>query len=192
MVAPNDIDEVGPACVNTGRLWAGGAATAIVAALAVVAGVLIARGVLGVPVLAPAAAGNFGDSSTAVYALLAAGCALLATGLLHVLLLGAPRPLSFFVWITGLADVIVAAAPFTQPAPLASKIFTAIINIVVGVAVITCCQESGAAPPGQRTCPVRIGRYPLADQPGRSTHAGGTSSHPSDTPGQRPSSGSAK
>ena len=85
------------------------------AALAVVAGVLIARGVLGVPVLAPAAAGNSGDSSTAVYALLAAGCALLATGLLHVLLLGAPRPLSFFVWITGLADVIVAAAPFTQP-----------------------------------------------------------------------------
>jgi hypothetical protein len=135
--SPNDIDEAGPACVNTGRLWAGGAATAIVAALAVVAGVLIARGVLGVPVLAPAAAGNFGDSSTAVCALLAAGCALLATGLLHVLLLGAPRPLSFFVWITGLADVIVAAAPFTQPAPLASKIFAAIINIVVGVAVIT-------------------------------------------------------
>ena len=61
----------------------------------------------------------------------------MATGLLHVLLLGAPRPLSFFVWITGLADVIVAAAPFTQPALLASKIFTAIINIVVGVAVIT-------------------------------------------------------
>jgi len=40
MVAPDDIDEAGPACVNTGRLWAGGAATAIVAALAVVAGVL--------------------------------------------------------------------------------------------------------------------------------------------------------
>jgi hypothetical protein len=38
MVAPNDIDEAGPVCVNTGRLWAGGAATAIVAALAVVAG----------------------------------------------------------------------------------------------------------------------------------------------------------
>jgi len=143
-------------------------------------------------VLAPAAAGNFGDSSTAVYALLAAGCALLATGLLHVLLLGAPRPLSFFVWITGLADVIVAAAPFTQPAPLASKIFTAIINIVVGVAVITLLSGVGrsAARPG--TCPVRTGRYPLAEQPGRSTHAGGTSSHPSDTPGQRPSLGSAK
>jgi hypothetical protein len=31
----------------------------------------------------------------------------------------------------------VAAAPFTQPAPLASKIFTAIINIIAGVAVIS-------------------------------------------------------
>jgi hypothetical protein len=27
--------------------------------------------------------------------------------------------------------------PFTQPAPLASKVFTAIINIIVGVAVIS-------------------------------------------------------
>jgi hypothetical protein len=83
------------------------------------------------------AASDFGDSSTAVYARLAAGCALLATALLHVLLLGTPRPFTFFAWITGLADVVAAAAPFTQPAPLASKIFTAIINIVVGVAVIS-------------------------------------------------------
>ena len=59
------------------------------------------------------------------------------TALLHVLLLGTPRPFTFFAWITGLADVVAAAAPFTQPAPLASKIFTAIINIAVGVAVIS-------------------------------------------------------
>ena len=87
--------------------------------------------------IAPRAASNFGNSSTAVYAGLAAGCALLATALLHVLLLGTPRPTAFFIWITSLADVIVAAAPFTQPAPLASKVFTAIINIVVGVMVIS-------------------------------------------------------
>jgi hypothetical protein len=29
------------------------------------------------------------------------------------------------------------AAPFTQPAPLASKVFTAVINVVVGIAVIS-------------------------------------------------------
>jgi hypothetical protein len=137
MVAPEDMDEAWQVRVNAGRLWAGGAATAVVAALAVAAGVLITRGVLSIPVLAPKTANNFGNSSTAVYALLAAGSALLATALLHVLLLGTPRPFAFFAWITALGDVAAAAAPFTQPAPLASKVFTAIINIVVGVAVIS-------------------------------------------------------
>jgi uncharacterized membrane protein len=45
--------------------------------------------------------------------------------------------LAFFVWITALADLAVAAAPFTPPAPLASKVFTAVINVVVGIAVIS-------------------------------------------------------
>jgi hypothetical protein len=31
----------------------------------------------------------------------------------------------------------VVAAPFGQPAPLASKVFTAVINLVAGVAVIS-------------------------------------------------------
>ncbi len=69
---------------------------------------------------------------------MAAAGALLATGLLHVLLLGAPRPLSLFVWITGLAVIIIiATAPFSQPAMLSSKVFTAIINVVAGAAVIS-------------------------------------------------------
>jgi hypothetical protein len=109
MLTAEEMEPAGHIHVNTGRLWAGGIATAIVAALAVLAGVLITRGVLGIPVLAPKAASDFGDSSTAVYAGLAAGCALLATALLHVLLLGTPRPFTFFAWITGLADVIAAA-----------------------------------------------------------------------------------
>jgi hypothetical protein len=126
-----------PARVNAGRLWAGGIATAVVAALAVVAGVYIARNVLGVAVLAPKAAGSFGSSPTAVYAVVAGASALVATALLHVLLLGTPRPLNFFWWITALADVIAVAAPFAQPADLPSKIFTAVINLIVGVAVIS-------------------------------------------------------
>jgi Na+/phosphate symporter len=113
---------------------------------------------LGIPVLAHRAANNFGNSSTAVYAGLAAGCALLATALLHVLLLGTPRPAAFFIWITSLADVAVAAAPFTQPAPLASKVFTAIINIVVGVAVISLL--SGVA-----RAAVRPADMPSPDRP---------------------------
>ncbi len=94
----------------------------------------IARGILGIPVLAPKAAGSFGSSTTAVYAAVAAAGALLATGLLHILL---PRPLSFFTWITELADLILVVAPFSQPASLPSKVFTAVINLVAGVAVIS-------------------------------------------------------
>ena len=85
MITAEEMEPAGHVHVNAGRLWAGGVATAIVAALAVLAGVLITRGVLGIPVLAPKAASDFGESSTAVYAGLAAGCALLATALLHVL-----------------------------------------------------------------------------------------------------------
>jgi Protein of unknown function (DUF1269) len=81
------IEPPGPARLNAGRLWAGGVATAIVAALVVVAGVYIARGILGIPVLAPRAAGSLGSSTTAVYT--------------------------------------AVAAPFGQPGPLASKVFTA-------------------------------------------------------------------
>jgi hypothetical protein len=81
MITAEEMEPAGHVHVNAGRLWAGGVATAIVAALALLAGVLITRGVLGIPVLAPKAASDFGDSSTAVYAGLAAGCALLATAL---------------------------------------------------------------------------------------------------------------
>lgn len=136
MVTPSDSDTDRPS-LNAGRLWAGGIATAIVAALIVIVGVYIARGVLGIAVLAPKAASNFGNSSTAVYGGLAAAAALLATALLNVLLLGAPSPFAFFAWITGLATVAAAVAPFTQPASLESKLFTMVLNVVVGVAVIS-------------------------------------------------------
>lgn len=152
---PLDTEEVGPDTINPVRLWVGGFATAIVAALVVVVGVFIARGILGIPVLAPKAASNFGDSTTAVYASLAAGCTLVATALLHVLLLGAPRPLAFFAWITALADVAVAAAPFTQPASLPSKVFTAVINVVPARPPRPGPAAACAAPLSRRACSSR-------------------------------------
>jgi hypothetical protein len=69
--------------VDARRLWTGGAATALVAALVVLVGVLIARGLLDVPVLAPTSEGALGDASTFQLAGYAAAAALLATGLLH-------------------------------------------------------------------------------------------------------------
>lgn len=78
--------------VDGARLWTGALATALVAALVAVVGVLIARGLFDVPVLAPAREGALGDASTARLAILAAVAALLATGLMHLLLLSTPGP----------------------------------------------------------------------------------------------------
>src|SRR5439155_17087364 len=87
--------ETGPQrpAVDAVRLWTGGAATALVAALITVVGVLLVRGIFGVPVLAPKGKGVWGDASTAWYALGAAGAAIVATGLMHILLLYTPRPM---------------------------------------------------------------------------------------------------
>ena len=112
------------------------------------AGVLITRGVLGIPVLAPKRPTTSGTRLPRCTRSWPWAPRSWPPALLHLLLLGTPRPFAFFASITALADVIAAAAPFTQPAPLASKVFTAIINIVVGVAVISLFLESGAAPPG--------------------------------------------
>ena len=83
----------GPVGIDAGRLWTGGLATALVAALVALVGVLIARGLFDVPVLAPRREGMFGDvGTTARRAILAAVAALPATGLMHLLLLSTPRP----------------------------------------------------------------------------------------------------
>jgi hypothetical protein len=129
--------------VDAGTLWAGGLATAAVAALAYTVGVVIARGVLDVAVLAPSSAGVFGDASTWYFAAGAFVAALLATGLLHVLLLGTPRPFSFFAWIVGLVTTLVTVLPFTQDAELSAKLTTAAINLVVGVVIGTLLRGVG-------------------------------------------------
>jgi hypothetical protein len=121
--------------IDTGRLWAGGVATAVVAALAGVVGFLIFRGVLGIPVLAPSEDGAWGDASTAVYALCAALAALVATGLVLVLILFTPAPYMFFGWIMGLAVVAGIVAPFMSHAEPDAKVATAVINLILGVAI---------------------------------------------------------
>ncbi|MEE2036481.1 DUF6069 family protein [Nocardiopsis sp. CT-R113] len=131
--------------VNTTRLWSGGLATAVVAALVIFAGALVFRGVFDVPVLAPEEAGNLGDASTVAYALMAAVAALLATALMHLLLLSAPKAGTFFGWIVGLATAIAAVTPFSQGAEMPSQIATALINLVAGIAIITLLRSVGRA-----------------------------------------------
>jgi uncharacterized protein YhhL (DUF1145 family) len=121
--------------VDAARLWTGGLVTALVAALVAVVGVLIARGLFDVPVLAPTGEGALGNASTARLAMLAAVAALLATGLMHLLLLSAPRPFRFFTWIISLLTLVAVLAPFMTDAERATKVATAAIVLVIGVAI---------------------------------------------------------
>ena len=68
MAITEDTDVSQPAVLDMRRLWLGGVATAVVAALIVLVGVVIARGILGISVLAPATAGDLGTSATALIA----------------------------------------------------------------------------------------------------------------------------
>jgi hypothetical protein len=76
------------------RLWAGGVATAVVAALIGVVGILIIRGVLDIHVLAPASRGTWESTSALEYAGSAFVGGLVATGLMHLLLVTTPRALA--------------------------------------------------------------------------------------------------
>lgn len=123
--------------VNARTLWAGGAATALVAALVALVGVVIFRGLFDIPVLAPEREGVWVDASTGQLMILAAIAALAATGLMHLLLISTPRALSFFAWIVGLVTIAVTLAPFATGEELETKIATAAIYLVIGLAVIS-------------------------------------------------------
>ena len=131
--------------VDAGRLWAGGAATALVAALIAVVGVLLARGVFGVAVLAPAPAGAFGGSATAWYAVLAGLASLLATALVQLLIALAPRPMRFFSWMMVLATAVAVLLPVVTDISRDAKLAIAALNLVLGVAIATLVAGSAVA-----------------------------------------------
>jgi hypothetical protein len=162
--------------VAAGTLWAGGFATAVVAALAYTVGVVITRVLFDIPVLAPERDGALGDSTTWQLAVVAFGVALLATALMHLLLVVTPRPYSFFAWIMGLAVVLVTVMPFAQDAPTSSQIATAIINLVVGATITSLVRgvAARAIRPARRPAPSG---YPQA--------AGYRDSQPGDPYGPR-------
>ena len=149
--------------LEVGRLWAGGVATAVVAALIALVGVLIVRALLRIAVYAPAEAGAFGDSHTVVLCLTAAAAALAATGLLHLLLVATPRPLTYFSWIVGLLTAAATVLPFTYASSLPVAIAQALIHLVVGAAIGSLL--SGAAANATRTMHVPQNRFHVDDYP---------------------------
>ena len=81
---------------------------------------------------------------------MAAGAALVATGLIHLLLLFIPRPQQFFTWIMSLTTLAAVLLPFSTDAGVATKIATAAINLAIGVAI-------GSLVSGVATSAVRLG-----------------------------------
>src|SRR4051812_43450063 len=144
--------------VDAGRLWAGGAATAVVAALVALVGVLIGNAVLDVEMVAPPLL-PIGDSFALRYALTAAALALVATGLAHVLVLTTPRPRAFFSWIVGLATLVGAVLPFAADGSFGGKLATALVDLVLGLCVLSLLSSviartasvSRSTPPGERS-----------------------------------------
>ncbi|HVV21373.1 MAG TPA: DUF6069 family protein [Pseudonocardiaceae bacterium] len=117
------------------RLWAAGGATAVVAALAALVGILIARGLAHVAILAPRGDGAWGNASTWAYVVLSAVAGLLATGLLHFLMVTTPRASQFFGWIMGLLTVVAMVIPLSLVVSTDNKVATALLNLLIGLAI---------------------------------------------------------
>jgi hypothetical protein len=124
--------------VNVRSLWTGGAATALVAALVAIVGVLIIRGVLSIPIIAPAnTTGAIDYVGAGWLAGFAALGGLVATAVMHVLLLFAPQPMAFFGWIIGLVTLAFAVWPFTVRVGSDVRIANAVLHVVIGIAIGT-------------------------------------------------------
>jgi hypothetical protein len=137
--------------VDAGQLWAGGVATAVVAALVALAGILVCRWLFNVPLLAPRQDGAYGNVHTTGLVLAAAAAALIATAIAHLLLLSTPRPMTFFTWIVGLATVVMVLFPFSTGAPVSQKVATAAVDLVIGLAIGSLLSGVGARAVRRRT-----------------------------------------
>jgi hypothetical protein len=153
-------------------LWSGGVATAVVAGLIALVGVLVCRWLFNIPILAPKRDGAYGNAHTTTLVLIAFGAALIATLLAHLLLLSTPRPMVFFGWIVGLITVIVVVFPFRTGAVLSHKIATAVLYLIIGIAI-----GSLIAGVGERAT-----RRPAPPAPGGRDHPAG--GYPGQYPGQ--------
>ena len=144
MTIPMESPEPGPGSsrqVDARPLWSGGVATAVVAALIALVGILVSRWLFNISFLSPRREGAWGDASTAGYVFASIGSALVATALMHLLLLTTPYPRVFFGWIIGLATIVAVVFPFSTTAPVSQKIATGFINLVLGIAIGTLIAE---------------------------------------------------
>lgn len=117
----------------TYRLWAGGGATAVVAAGIGVVGVLLVRGLLGIPILSTK--GHLVDQAMAVVPITAGLAALAATALLHLLLLTTPRPTAFFGAICAIVIAIMVLQVFLVGGTVQEEVATSMLYVIIGVGI---------------------------------------------------------
>jgi hypothetical protein len=110
-------------------------ATALVAGGTGVVGVLLIRGVLDIPIFS--AKGRLVDQAIAVVPIWAGLAALVATALLHLLLVTTPRPMAFFGAIGAIVTAIVVLQVFLVGGRWEDKMATAMLYVVISVAVIS-------------------------------------------------------
>jgi hypothetical protein len=120
--------------IDAPRLWGGGLATAVVAALVAAVGVLVCRDLLHVKLVEPPLL-KITNSFAGNYAITAFVAALVATGLAHLLSVVTPRPRIFFGWIVALVTVVTMVLPFALEGNLKGKICAALINMVIGLCI---------------------------------------------------------
>lgn len=118
------------------RLWAGGVATAVVAAGIAFVGVLIIGNVLDVGIQTAGRSGALVDDAITIIPVAAGLAALAATALLHLLLLTTPRPATFFSALCFLVLVVLVLQVFLADGSWIDHIATAILYAGIGIAVV--------------------------------------------------------
>lgn len=126
---------------DSAQFWAGALGTAVVAAFIAVVGIFVCRRALHIPVLAPAGDGAWGNAHTAEYGLVAALIAIIAAGLLYLLVHGTRHAKMFFDCVMGLATLAAVVYPFSTAVPLDQKAATAVVNLVLGIAITALLKE---------------------------------------------------
>jgi hypothetical protein len=119
------------------RLWAGGVATALVAAGIAFVGVLIINSIFEVGIQTAGRSGALVDNASTVIPIAAGIAALASTGLLHLLLLTTPRPASFFSAIAVLVIVVLILQVFLADGTISAHIATGILYAAIGVAIVS-------------------------------------------------------
>ncbi len=119
------------------RLWAGGVATALVAAGIAFVGVLIINSIFEVGIQTAGRSGALVDNASTVIPVAAGIAALASTALLHLLLLTTPRPASFFSAIAVLVIVVLILQVFLADGTIAAHIATGILYAAIGMAIVS-------------------------------------------------------